>query len=77
MSKNTDRKYVLNSILTHCLLLVCSDSIDGESVASEFHYLITKQALSENYELVNILLGFVDVSEKFIKKLKNENDKQY
>ena len=68
---------MLNSILSHCLLLVCSDSVDGESVATEYHYLVSKQSLSQNYEMVESLLSIVDISEKFIKKMKIESEKQY
>ena len=35
LQKNIDSQYILNSILSHCLLLLCSDSIDGESVSTE------------------------------------------
>lgn len=54
LKEDSDTQYLLNSILCHCLLFVCSDSIDGDSVQTELQYLVNKQSLEQNCQLIEM-----------------------
>ncbi len=67
MKEQLDAIYILNSILFYCLLFVGTDSCDGETLQTELNYMIKKQSVEANLELVEILSILVDMPEQILK----------
>jgi len=67
MKEQLDAIYILNSILFYCLLFVGTDSCDGETLQTELNYMIKKQSVEQNLELVEILGILVDMPKDILK----------
>ena len=50
----------------NCLLLVSTDSTDGESLSSELHHLICNQDIDQNKIICLSILGLVDETESML-----------
>ena len=68
MKENLDGTYILNSVLFYCLLFVGTDSCDGETLQTELNYMIKKQSVQQNLELVGLLGILVDMSRQMLEE---------
>ena len=67
MREQLDAVYILNSILFYCLLFVGTDSCDGETLQTELNYMIKKQSVELNLEVVEVLGILADMTDQILK----------